>query len=182
MNLGDGGESRVRGYLFVFERSLRTFLPRDIAADAVREVESHIRDAVAQADGSPNERDALDRILDQLGPPVRVAQAYSLELVLDEAAATGRIAAVVRSLLRIAATGVTAFFTTLGLFVGYAVGAGSSRSQPSSRCFRATSASGHAAGSRSPSARSFRRPRASSWPAATGSCPSGSSPGEFCCS
>lgn len=32
MKLSDSGESRVRGYLFVFERSLRTFLPRDIAS------------------------------------------------------------------------------------------------------------------------------------------------------
>lgn len=123
MKLSDSGESRVRGYLFVFERSLRTFLPRDISSDAVREVQSHIREAVAQSDGSPNERDALERILDQLGPPLRVAQAYSLELVLDEAAATGRIVAVVRSLLRVAATGVLSFFAALGLFTGYGVGA-----------------------------------------------------------
>lgn len=123
MKLSDSGESRVRGYLFVFERSLRTFLPRDTALDAVREVESHIREAGAQSDGSPNERDALEQILDQLGPPLRVAQAYSLELVLEEAAATGRIVAVVRSLLRVAATGVLSFVATLGLFTGYAVGA-----------------------------------------------------------
>jgi hypothetical protein len=123
MKLSDSGESRVRGYLFVFERSLRTFLPRDIASDAVREVESHIREAAAQASGSPNERDALEQILEQLGPPLRVAQAYSLELVLDEAAATGRVVAVVRSLLRVAATGVSSFLATLGLFTGYAIGA-----------------------------------------------------------
>ena len=45
MKLTDGGESRVRGYLYS-ERSLRSFLSPEVAADAVREVESHIRDAV----------------------------------------------------------------------------------------------------------------------------------------
>jgi uncharacterized membrane protein len=123
MKLTDSGESRVRGYLFVFERSLRTFLPRDVASDAVREVESHIRDVVAQSDGAPNERDAVERILDELGPPLRVAQAYSLELVMDEAATTGRVAAVLRSLFQVAATGARAFAATLALFVGYTTGA-----------------------------------------------------------
>lgn len=42
MNLSEAGESRIRGYLFMLESSLRTFLKRDVAADAVREVESHI--------------------------------------------------------------------------------------------------------------------------------------------
>ena len=47
MKLTDSGESRVRGYLYLFERSLRSFLSPEVAADAVREVESHIRDAVS---------------------------------------------------------------------------------------------------------------------------------------
>ena len=44
MNLTTTGESRVNGYLFVLERSLKTFLPRDVARDAVREIESHLRE------------------------------------------------------------------------------------------------------------------------------------------
>ena len=88
MKLSESGESRVRGYLYVFERSLRSFLEPKVAADAVREVESHIRDAVAQAGDVPNELDALERILMRLGPPMQVAQAYSLELVMDEAETT----------------------------------------------------------------------------------------------
>jgi hypothetical protein len=126
MKLSDSGESRVRGYLYVFERSLRSFLSPQVAADAVREVESHIRDAAAQAgavpDDVPDELDALERILMRLGPPMNVAQAYSLELVMDEAETTGRIGPVVRSLFQTAATGVSAFFGALGLFVGYAFG------------------------------------------------------------
>ncbi len=43
--------------------------------------------------------------------------------MLEEAAATGRIEAVVRSLLRVAASGVLSFLATLGLFIGYGVGA-----------------------------------------------------------
>jgi uncharacterized membrane protein len=122
MKLTDSGESRIRGYLYVFERSLRSFLSPQIAADAVREVESHIRDAMAEAGDVPDEGAALEGILRRLGPPMRVAQAYSLELVLDEAAATGRLLAIFRSLFHVATTGVMAFLAVFGLFVGYAMG------------------------------------------------------------
>ena len=88
----------------------------------MREVESHIRDAVTEAGDVPDERAALERILRRLGPPMRVAQAYSLELVMDEAAATGRLMAVLRSLFHAATTGVMAFLAAFGLFVGYAMG------------------------------------------------------------
>ena len=97
MVLSVTGESRVRGYLYVLERSLRTFLPRETVSDAVREVESHIRDRVASAQPMPNERDALERILDELGAPLRVARAYSDELTVDEAVATGRVVPVARA-------------------------------------------------------------------------------------
>jgi len=122
MKLTDSGESRIRGYLYVFERSLRSFLSPAVAADAVREVESHIRDAVAEVGDVPDEQVALERILNRLGPPLRVAQAYSLELVMDEAAVTGRLTSVLRSLLHAARMGITAFFTAFGLFVGYTMG------------------------------------------------------------
>ena len=41
MTLSDVGQSRIRGYLFILGRSLRSFLPRDVVEDAVKEVESH---------------------------------------------------------------------------------------------------------------------------------------------
>ena len=44
MRLSDVGESRVNGYLFVLERSLKSFLPSDVVRDAVREIESHLRE------------------------------------------------------------------------------------------------------------------------------------------
>ena len=122
MKLTDSGESRIRGYLYVFERSLRSFLSPEVVADAVREVESHIRDSVAGAGDVPDEHAALEGILRRLGPPMRIAQAYSLELMMDEAAATGRLMAVLRSLFHGATTGVMAFFAAFGLFVGYAMG------------------------------------------------------------
>ena len=75
MRLSESGESRVRGYLYVFERSLRSFLAPRVAIDAVREVESHIRDVVARTADVPNELDTLERILMRLGPPTEVAQA-----------------------------------------------------------------------------------------------------------
>ena len=60
MKLSDSGESRVNGYLFVLERSLLTFLPRETARDAVREIDSHLRDRIAGAEGVPDEHAALE--------------------------------------------------------------------------------------------------------------------------
>ena len=91
MKLSETGESRVNGYVFVLERSLKSFLPSDVVRDATREIESHVRERVAAHDGSPNERAALEQILNELGPPLRVAQAYSAERIIDEAVTTGRV-------------------------------------------------------------------------------------------
>ena len=123
MRLSETGESRVRGYLFVLERSMRAAVSAALASDAVREVESHIRERVDESDGSPNERDALERILTHLGSPDTVARAYSLELMMDEAAVGGRLVAIVRSLFHIATTGALGFFGAIAAFIGYSVGA-----------------------------------------------------------
>jgi len=123
MTLSDTGESRVNGYLFVLERSLGTFLPKDVRADAVREIESHLRDRIAAATPTPDERRALEKILDELGPPLRVAQAYSAERTIDEAVTTGRMVPMLRAIWHIALTTIGGFFTALGLFIGYTVGA-----------------------------------------------------------
>jgi uncharacterized membrane protein len=124
MNLSQIGESRVNGYLFVLERSLKSFLPLDIVRDATREIESHVRERVAAHDGSPNEREALERILAELGPPLRVAQAYSAERIIDEAVTTGRVVPIARAVWHLAITSVRGFFVGLGLLIGYAAGLG----------------------------------------------------------
>ena len=122
MNLSQGGESRVNGYLFVLERSLKSFLPIDIVRDATREIESHVRERVAAHDGSPNEREALEKILAELGPPLRVAQAYSSERIVDEAVTTGRVVPIARALWHLAVTTLSGFFAALGLFAAYLAG------------------------------------------------------------
>jgi len=122
MELGEAGKSRVRGYLYVLERSLSSFLPRDVVADAVREIQTHIADRVGAVEGVPDERAALERILAELGPPLRVAQAYSAELTLDEAVTTGRIGPMARSIGHFAVNSVAGFFGALGLFLGYTAG------------------------------------------------------------
>ena len=119
MHLTDTGESRVNGYLFVLERSLKTFLPPEVVRDAVREIESHLRERIVTADGAPNERATLEQILAELGPPLRVAQAYSAERTIDEAVTTGRFVPIVRAVGHLAATTVTGFVAALGLFIGY---------------------------------------------------------------
>ena len=123
MKLSETGESRVNGYLFVLERSLVTFLPREVARDAVREIDSHIHDRVAAAEPSPDERTALEAILGELGPPLRVAQAYSVERTVDEAVVTGKLIAVARAVWHVAMSTVGGFFAGFALFVGYFLGA-----------------------------------------------------------
>jgi len=122
MTLTETGQSRVRGYLFVLERSLRTFLPPAVVADAVREVETHLLDRLEQMPPDSDERGAVERVLAELGPPLRVAQAYSMELTVDEAVTTGRLGAIARGLWHIAAGTVAGFLASIGLFSGYAIG------------------------------------------------------------
>jgi uncharacterized membrane protein len=121
--LSEPGESRVRGYLFVLERSLSLGLPRDVAHDAAREIESHLRERIATVTPPSDERGALEQILAELGPPLRVAQAYSAEHTLDEAVITGRFLPMVRALGHLAATTVFGFLAALGLMTGYLAGA-----------------------------------------------------------
>lgn len=122
MILSQTGESRVNGYLFVLERSLRTFLPSDVVRDAVREIESHVRERIAAAEGGPDERAALEKILAELGPPLRVAQAYSTERIIDEAVTTGRVVPMARAIWHAAVTTLVGFAAALCLIIGSLVG------------------------------------------------------------
>jgi uncharacterized membrane protein len=122
MRLSETGESRIRGYLFVLERSLRSFLPADVAVDAVREVESHIRERVEQIEQNGDERATVERVLDELGPPLRVAQAYSTEMTLDEAVTTGRFVPMLRALWHLATTSIYGFLWLMLVLVGWTAG------------------------------------------------------------
>jgi uncharacterized membrane protein len=120
MTLSESGESRVNGYLYVLERSLAAFLPRDTVRDAVREIESHLRERIAAADMAPNERVVLEKILSELGPPLRVAQAYSAERTVEEAVTTGRFIAMLRAIWQLAVTTLSGFGMAIVFFTGYA--------------------------------------------------------------
>ncbi|HMD33616.1 MAG TPA: hypothetical protein VKH42_01550 [Vicinamibacterales bacterium] len=122
MNLTETGQMRVNGYLFVLGRSLKTFLPTDVVRDAVREIESHVRERIAASDGSPNERESLERILQELGPPLQVAKAYSVERIVDEAIATERFVPMLRAVRQLAVTTVVGFGAALGILIGYLFG------------------------------------------------------------
>jgi hypothetical protein len=122
MQLTSTGESRVNGYLFVLERSLKTFLPSDVVRDAVREIESHLHERIAHEPAQPDERAAVERILGELGPPLRVAQAYSAERVIEEAVVTGKIGSVLSALWRVTSRTMVGFWVALGVSVGYTVG------------------------------------------------------------
>jgi len=124
VTLTETGESRINGYLFVLERSLGSFLPADVVRDAVREIESHVRERVASTAAMPNEREALERILAELGPPLRVAQAYSAERTIDEAVATGRVVPMLRAVWTLALRTFVGSAIATGLFSAYAAGIG----------------------------------------------------------
>ena len=119
MRLSDAGIARVRGYLFVLERSLQARLTKTVARDAAREIEAHINARVRAADAGGNELLALERILAELGAPLRVAQAYSADKNLDVAVATGRLVPMLRSIVNAAFATVFGFLAAIVLFTGY---------------------------------------------------------------
>ena len=123
MELSDGGLARVRGYLFVLDRSLQSRLPKNVARDALREIESHINTRVAETDAGGDERLALERILAELGTPLRVARAYSADKNLDAAVLSGKLLPIFHWIGHAAITTVAGFFAALVLFTGYVSGA-----------------------------------------------------------
>jgi hypothetical protein len=123
MKLSEDSEARIRGYLYMLMNSLRSFLPTDVAKDAAREVESHIRERAEQIEEQPDERLALEKLLGGLGSPLKLAQIYAAEMTIEEAVTTGRAASVARALWHGAGTTVGGFFAALGLLVGYLMGA-----------------------------------------------------------
>ena len=122
MILSDTSEARVRGYLYVLERSLHASLPAAVVADAVREVEWRVRDRVAESQPLPDERAALERIFEALGAPTRVAGGYSLELSVNEALVTGRFTSTLRVIWLMASTTLAGFVAALFLMTGYVAG------------------------------------------------------------
>jgi len=69
-----------------------------------------------------DEPTAIERVLAELGPPLRVAQAYSREMTLDEAVTTGRFVPMVRAVWHAAATSVVGFAWAILVFVGWGMG------------------------------------------------------------
>ena len=122
MDLSEAGEARLNGYLFVLDRTLKTVLPPDVVRDAVREIESHLRERIGAVKAFPDERTSLEQIIGELGSPQRVAQAYSAERTLDEAVTTGRLVPIVLAMWHLAVTTVAGFFTAIFTLSGYFIG------------------------------------------------------------
>jgi uncharacterized membrane protein len=122
VELTDTGKARLNGYLFVLERSLRSFLPADVMRDSLREVESHLRDRIATAAAAPDERTSLEKILTEFGTPLRVAQAYSHERTIDEAVTTGRVVPMLRAIWQMSLSTLAGFGIASALFTGYMAG------------------------------------------------------------
>ncbi len=123
MRLTDTGEARVRGYLFVLKRSLEASLPPASVADSMQELEGHLRERIDEIDPDPDERTALENLLARIGQPLEVARAYSGELLIDQAVASGRFVTTVRAFWHLATTTVIGFLQALPLLFGYSIGA-----------------------------------------------------------
>jgi hypothetical protein len=74
---------------------------------------------VRETEPMPNERDALNRLLDAIGPPHRLARAYSTELAVDEAVSSGRLWSAARAVFALAVHTTEGFFIGVGLLCGY---------------------------------------------------------------
>jgi uncharacterized membrane protein len=122
MKLSEAGQARLRGYVWLLDRSLRTRLPHGEAREALKEIEGHIHARIAETDAASDEKLALERILAELGAPLRVAQAYSADKNLDDAVQTGRLPAIFRSIANAAFATVFGFMAAIVLFTGYASG------------------------------------------------------------
>jgi hypothetical protein len=122
VKLSEAGTTRLRGYLWLLDRSLQSRLPRGAAREALKEIEGHIHGRIAETDAGGDERLALERILAELGAPLRVAQAYSADKNLDDAVLTGRLLPVLRSIVNAAFATVFGFMAAIILFTGYVAG------------------------------------------------------------
>jgi uncharacterized membrane protein len=118
MRLTETGETRIQGYLYMLSRALRTPSAAAFADDALKEVESHIRERLREeADG--DERAVVERVLREVGTPQRVAEAYSSEMTLEEAVTTGRFLAVTRAVWHAATTSAYGFAWAMAAFTGW---------------------------------------------------------------
>ena len=122
MTLGEAGQARVRGYLFMLERSLQSAMSKDAARVAARDIESRIRARVEAADAGRDERAALERVLAEFGAPERVARVYATDRTLEDAVVTGRLVPILRAIVNAAFATVFGFMAAIVLFTGYVGG------------------------------------------------------------
>ena len=122
MKLSEAGRARLRGYLFMLDRTLQSEMAKDAARAASRDIESRIRARVETVDAGSDERAALERVLAQFGAPERVARFYAIDRTLEEAVATGRVLSILRAIANAAFTTVFGFIAAIFLFTGYVAG------------------------------------------------------------
>lgn len=107
----------VEQYLHRLRRALREVGGAE-REEILSDIRSHILERTAARPGSE------PAVLEALGTPEALAEAYRMEGLLSAAAHTTRPGVLVRAALRWALTGVLGFFTALVVFVGYALSLG----------------------------------------------------------
>lgn len=128
MTLSETSEARIRGYLYLLQQSLESFLPKEVVRDSVREVESHVRErfvekrekAEKSEAGLVDERECVEEVLRALGSPLELSKVYAAEIAIDDALSSGGLVSVWRALGRAARITLGSFFKALASFAGYA--------------------------------------------------------------
>lgn len=103
----------VERYLARFKKSLH-----GVHAEAQEEILSDIRSLIQEhLDG----KTTVEAVLQRLGPPEALADAYHMEGLLSQAAYSSSPLLLIKAALRGACTGMRGFITALTVFMGYAI-------------------------------------------------------------
>ncbi len=110
----------VERYLLHLKKALRGAAPAE-QEEILSDIRSLISEHLETADRSAT---AVEAVLERLGPPEALAEAYRTEGLLAQAAHSTAPSVLVRAALRSAAHGVLGFLTALVVFIGYTLSLG----------------------------------------------------------
>jgi len=110
----------VERYLLRLKKALREADPAE-QEEILSDIRSLISEHLETADRSAT---AVDMVLQRLGPPEALAEAYRTEGLLAQAAHSTAPTVLIRAALRSAAHGVLGFLTAFVVFIGYTLSLG----------------------------------------------------------
>lgn len=110
------GFDRFENFAQELRRRLRALPPEDLE-ELIAELRAHVQDS---AGPNPSDED-LATALERLGSPADLAAVYAIDRLLARAEESSTPWQLLRSFVRLAATGVAGFSAFLGLAIGYLI-------------------------------------------------------------